>query len=142
MSNLPPGVTEGMIPGNRPWDLEIEKLFDELDGMIVTFLNDSEIVDKADIPQVLRDLLTGYERELLERDLLDNGRPHGTSPTMGECDCDECQRYDYLFNQQSKLVNRCRFCRAIPEDCECSRGGSRRFLDTADMNREEIHDGS
>jgi hypothetical protein len=125
MSNLPPGVTEGMIPGNRPWDLEIEKLFDELDGMIVTFLNNSEIVDKADIPQVLRDLLTQYERELLERDLLDNGRPHGTSPTMGECDCDECQRYDYLFNQQGKLVNRCRFCGEIPENCECSRGGSR-----------------
>jgi hypothetical protein len=137
MSNLPPGVTEGMIPGNRPWDIEIEKLFDELDGMIVTFLNDSEIVGKADIPQVLRDLLTQYERELLEQEqLLDNGRSHGTSPTMGECDCDECQRYDYLFNQQSKLVNRCRFCGAIPEDCECSRGGSR-FLDTADMNREE-----
>jgi len=45
-------------------EAEIEKLFDELDGMIVTFLNDSEIVDKADIPQVLRDLLTQYEREL------------------------------------------------------------------------------
>lgn len=64
MSNLPPGVTEGMIPGNRPWDIEIEQLFDELDGMIVTFLNNSEIVDKADIPQVLRDLLTQYEREV------------------------------------------------------------------------------
>jgi hypothetical protein len=123
MSNLPPGVTEGMIPGNRPWDLEIEKLFDELDGMIVTFLNNSEIVDKADIPQVLRDLLKDYEPQ----EILDNGRPHGTSPTMGECDCDECQRYDYLFNQesQSKLVNRCRFCGEIPADCECSRGGSR-----------------
>ena len=45
-------------------EAEIEKLFDELDGMIVTFLNDSEIVDKADIPQVLRDLLTQYEREV------------------------------------------------------------------------------
>jgi len=67
-SNLPPGVTEAMIPGNRPWDIEIEKLFDELDGMIVTFLNDSEIVGKADIPQVLRDLLTQYERELLAKE--------------------------------------------------------------------------
>ncbi|TDI14692.1 MAG: hypothetical protein E2P05_09170 [Acidobacteria bacterium] len=57
-----------MIPGNRPWDIEIEKLFDELDGMIVTFLNDSEIVGKADIPQVLRDLLTQYERELLAKE--------------------------------------------------------------------------
>ena len=123
MSNLPPGVTEAMLPGNRPWDIEIEKLFDELDGMIVTFLNDSEIVDKADIPQVLRDLLKDYDPQ----EILDNGRPHGTSPTRGECDCDECQRYDYLFNQesQSKLVNRCQFCGAIPEDCECSRGGSR-----------------
>jgi len=65
MSNLPPGVTEGMIPGNRPWDIEIEKLFDELDGMIVTFLKGNDHVDKADIPQVLRDLLTQYERELV-----------------------------------------------------------------------------
>lgn len=63
MSNLPPGVTEAMIPGNRPWDLEIEKLWDELDGMIVTFLTDSEIVDKADIPQVLQDLLAQYKHE-------------------------------------------------------------------------------
>ena len=61
--NMPPGCTEAMIPGNRPWDIEIEKLFDELDGMIVTFLNDSEIVDKADIPQVLRDLLKDYDQE-------------------------------------------------------------------------------
>jgi hypothetical protein len=91
--NMPPGCSEGDIPGNRPWDIEIEKLFDELDGMIVTFLNDSEIVDKADIPQVLRDLLTQYEQEL-RQELLDNGRPHGTHPTMGECECDECQKYD------------------------------------------------
>ncbi len=130
MSNLPPGVTEGMIPGNRPWDLEIEKLFDELDGMIVTFLNNSEIVDKADIPQVLRDLLTDYEKQLLgDQEILDNGRPHGTHPTMGDCECDECQRYDYLFNQERNasisIPNRCRFCGEIPEDCECSRGGSR-----------------
>jgi hypothetical protein len=61
--NMPPGCTEGMIPGNRQIDIEIEKLFDELDGMIVTFLNESDHVDKADIPQVLRDLLTQYERE-------------------------------------------------------------------------------
>ncbi len=116
-----------MIPGNRPWDLEIEKLWDELDGMIQTFLNNSEIVGKADIPQVLRDLLKDYEKE----EILENGRPHGTSPTMGECDCDECQRYDYLFNQERKTkvsVNRCRFCGEIPEDCECSRGGSREPL--------------
>jgi len=60
--NLPPGVTEAMIPGNRPWDLEIEKLFDELDGMIVTFLKDSDHVITADIPDLLRDLLKEYER--------------------------------------------------------------------------------
>lgn len=133
MSNLPPGVTEAMIPGNRPWDLEIEKLWDELDGMIQTFLNNSEIVDKADIPQVLRDLLESYEKGLpgdkKEQEILDNGRPHGTHPTMGACDCDECQRYDYLFNQDRNRsifsVNRCLYCGEIPEDCECNRGGSR-----------------
>ena len=30
-SNLPPGVTESMIPGNRPEDLEWEALFDWID---------------------------------------------------------------------------------------------------------------
>jgi hypothetical protein len=29
--NLPPGVTENMIPGNRPEDLEWESLFDWMD---------------------------------------------------------------------------------------------------------------
>jgi len=124
MSNLPPGVTVGMIPGNRPWDLEIENLYDELDGMIQTFLNDSEIVDKADIPQVLRDLLEDHLKRLPgdykeAQETLENGRPHGTHPTMGECGCDECERYDYLFSQSK--INRCRFCGEIPEDCECSK---------------------
>ena len=30
MSNYPPGVTEDMIPGNRPQDAVWEKLFDQL----------------------------------------------------------------------------------------------------------------
>lgn len=50
-----------MIPGNTQFDIEIEKLWDELDGMIVMFLKESDHVDKADIPQVLRDLLAEYE---------------------------------------------------------------------------------
>lgn len=29
-SNLPPGVTEGMIPGNRPEDAEWEALIDQI----------------------------------------------------------------------------------------------------------------
>lgn len=36
MTNYPPGVTEGMIPGNRPedvlWDMCYELLEDELSG--------------------------------------------------------------------------------------------------------------
>ena len=30
MSNLPPGVTEGMIPGNTPEDAAWEELFDKI----------------------------------------------------------------------------------------------------------------
>lgn len=36
-SNLPPGVTEGMIPGNRPEDLEWEGFHEWLDDE--TFVN-------------------------------------------------------------------------------------------------------
>ena len=33
-SNLPPGVTDSMIPGNRPEDLMLEDYGDELDILI------------------------------------------------------------------------------------------------------------
>ena len=28
--------------------------------------------------------------------LFEDGKPHGEHPTMGECGCDECERYEYL----------------------------------------------
>jgi hypothetical protein len=59
---MPPGCNEADIPGNRPWDIEIEKLFDEVDGMIVMFLKESDHVIPADVPDLLRDLLKDYER--------------------------------------------------------------------------------
>jgi len=33
-SNLPPGVTEGMIPGNRPEDAEWEEFYEKLPEML------------------------------------------------------------------------------------------------------------
>lgn len=32
MSNLPPGVTESMIPGNRPEDIEYEKFWQDMEA--------------------------------------------------------------------------------------------------------------
>lgn len=60
-SNLPPGVNEGMIPGNRPWDIEMEKLYDDLDGSIVKALTSSDHLSPSDVPDLLRDLLHDYE---------------------------------------------------------------------------------
>jgi len=101
MSNLPPGVTVGMIPGNRPIDLETEQLFDEIDGLIRTFLDASAVVALYDVPEILSDLITEIEREI---------------------------KADWESQKQKckvPPVNRCRFCGEIPESCECSRGGSR-----------------
>lgn len=50
-----------MIPGNRPWDIEMEKLWDDLDGKIIQVLNVSEHIDATDIPELLRDLAKDYE---------------------------------------------------------------------------------
>lgn len=36
MSNLPPGVTESMIPGNRPEDIAEERFWEELWDYIAT----------------------------------------------------------------------------------------------------------
>ncbi len=123
--NMPPGCTEGMIPGNRQIDIEIEKLFDELDGMIVTFLNESDHVDKADIPQVLRDLLTQYEHENQEpvREGKVSVVPGDKYP--GLPNLRDIQLPGDATIEAKQVENRCRFCGEIPENCECSRGGKR-----------------
>lgn len=42
-SNLPPGVTESMIPGNRPQDIEAERYRDELgDDDLLDFIDGKE----------------------------------------------------------------------------------------------------
>lgn len=61
MSNLPPGVTDSMIPGNRPQDEEYDNLIEKLALMIDYELDDSEHFDKQDIPDILRSLLEEFQ---------------------------------------------------------------------------------
>lgn len=56
MSNLPPGVTASMIPGNRPQDEEWEQLIDSVAVFMEDGLERSEYHDKSDIPEILRAL--------------------------------------------------------------------------------------
>ncbi len=43
-SNLPPGVTDSMLPGNRPEDIDFDSLMDWIcDKLIVSELTTSEI---------------------------------------------------------------------------------------------------
>ena len=115
---MPPGCTEGMIPGNTQFDIEIEKLWDELDGMIVMFLKESDHVDKADIPQVLRDLLAQYKQEAKtsmecvecgSKDLevsawihLNSGqRTEGDGP-LESCYCPKCQEFTKAIKESDE----------------------------------------
>lgn len=60
-SNLPPGVKEHMIPGNRPEDLEYEKaiseLIEELGSTIDHYRTQYPLLGDDDIQNVLLDLL-------------------------------------------------------------------------------------
>lgn len=52
-SNLPPGVTEGMIPGNRPEDIEFERLIEDAILHLEDAVENSAYLDKRDIPDIL-----------------------------------------------------------------------------------------
>lgn len=60
-SNLPPGVKEQMLPGNRPEDLEYEKAIDELreelSDVIAHYQTQYPLLGDDDIQDVLVDLL-------------------------------------------------------------------------------------
>lgn len=150
-SNLPPGVTESMIPGNRPWDIEMEQLWDELDGTIIKFLNVSDRVDAADIPDLLRDLRKDYEnlpQTYKDAQATLNKRTKRVAYECAECGCKDLEVSAWVHintgrrtggdgplegcycpkcQEFTKAIfysteNRCRHCGEIPEDCECSRG--------------------
>lgn len=51
-SNLPPGVTESMLPGNRPEDIEFEKMCEELGTLFDKFnikYNEEEFTALTDL---------------------------------------------------------------------------------------------
>ena len=60
-NNLPPGVTEAMIPGNRPQDIEWEQIIDAVAIFIEDGLDRADHHDKEDIPSLLIELLEEYE---------------------------------------------------------------------------------
>ncbi len=122
-SNLPPGVTEGMIPGNRPIDLETEKLYDEIDGLIRTFVDGSGVVAMYDVPEILSDLIGEIEREI-KADWEAQKKKCKVPPIAGD-------EASFVGVKRSRghtefwRINRCRHCGEIPQDCECDRGGTR-----------------
>ncbi|HBR33668.1 MAG TPA: hypothetical protein DD734_03475 [Firmicutes bacterium] len=60
-SNLPPGVTESMLPGNRPEDLEYEEaisdLIEELSSTIDHYRAQYPLLSEDTIQEVLLDLM-------------------------------------------------------------------------------------
>jgi hypothetical protein len=61
MSNLPPGVTTSMLPGNRPGELAWEKLTDDF----ITFLDEHGIGPYADDDDATSDLYFAFLNEVL-----------------------------------------------------------------------------
>ena len=65
LSNLPPGVTEGMIPGNRPEDIAWEKLHNDIDELPFDEARRRFDVwaDLLRVAKTARDGLTPYQRK-------------------------------------------------------------------------------
>lgn len=61
-SNLPPGVTEGMIPGNRPNDLEWERAWEWADQVV----NETNLT----VQEFQRAVLVGIAGVKAERDII------------------------------------------------------------------------
>ena len=52
MSNLPPGCTENMIPGNRPEDMRYEKFIDDCGGDLA-----AEFLELQTTQDILKEML-------------------------------------------------------------------------------------
>ena len=73
MNNLPPGVTEGMIPGNRPEDVREEAFWNEL----INRVENSAIADSIPPEWYELDWLTevvGVAKEMAYTEGLNDGR--------------------------------------------------------------------
>jgi hypothetical protein len=57
MSNLPPGVTDDMIPGNRPEDIEFQDAYDDITMLISRIVEGARYIDEFDIRDILEDIL-------------------------------------------------------------------------------------
>jgi hypothetical protein len=57
MSNLPPGVTDDMIPGNRPEDIEFQDAYDDITMLISRILEGARYIDKFDIRDILEEIV-------------------------------------------------------------------------------------
>lgn len=68
--NLPPGVTQNMIPGNRPEDLRRERLLEEL----------ATIIPFGELTEELSDKLADYVEKVME-DAHSNGMKEAKSDT-------------------------------------------------------------
>ena len=63
MDNLPPGVTDSMIPGNRPQYIEWEQMIDAIAVFIEGGMERAEYHDNGDIPNLLKELIEEYEAD-------------------------------------------------------------------------------
>ena len=63
MSNLPPGVTDDMIPGNRPEDIEFQNAYDDIIELISRIVEGARYIDESDIRDILEDILMELKGE-------------------------------------------------------------------------------
>lgn len=67
LSNLPPGVTDSMLPGNRPEDIQLEKELDRLgatlEGVIDIALLSSDVMEESNVVELLLELVESYKNK-------------------------------------------------------------------------------
>jgi len=63
MSNLPPGVTDDMIPGNRPEDIEFQDAYDDITALISRIVEGARYIDEFDIRDILEEILMDLKGE-------------------------------------------------------------------------------
>jgi hypothetical protein len=80
-SNLPPGVTESMIPGNRPEDIRFEQLYEELFNRLPSSIQDEIEKDTNRGKKLDRHFQDMIERIFTEDDLIQEMEYLDGSPT-------------------------------------------------------------
>lgn len=106
VSNLPPGVTSNMIPGNRPEDARYEHLCEqEIGPLIKTFEAETDLILGSEVFEKLADAIFEYGEKRRSEGNIEGAQQRRRAELAERVEADETDRHDDKENRIMKRLN-------------------------------------